>query len=103
VLFNPDTRSANFFVPGLMVVLCQTMATTLAATAIVRQKETGTLEQLFLTPVRSWELVIGKMAPYLVLVLARVEINRPVPSIVSAPPKLLGDAALWSTPKLFCC
>src|SRR5262249_58571885 len=67
VLFNPDTRSANFFVPGLMVVLCQMMATTLAATAIVREKESGTLEQLFLTPVRSWELVIGKMAPYLVL------------------------------------
>jgi ABC-2 type transport system permease protein len=67
VLFNPDTRSANFFVPGLMVVLCQMMATTLAATAIVRDKESGTLEQLFLTPARSWELVIGKMAPYLVL------------------------------------
>jgi ABC-2 type transport system permease protein len=67
VLFNPDTRSANFFIPGLMVVLCQMMATTLAATAIVREKETGTLEQLFMTPVRSWELVIGKMAPYLVL------------------------------------
>jgi ABC-2 type transport system permease protein len=67
VLFNPDTRSADFFVPGLMVVLCQMMATTLAATAIVREKESGTLEQLFLTPVRPWELVIGKMAPYLVL------------------------------------
>ena len=49
------------------IVLCQMMATTLAATAIVREKESGTLEQLFLTPVRSWELVIGKMAPYLVL------------------------------------
>ena len=67
VLFNPDTRSANYFIPGLMVVLCQMMATMLAATAIVREKENGTLEQLFMTPVRSWELVIGKMAPYLVL------------------------------------
>jgi ABC-2 type transport system permease protein len=70
VLFNPDTRSANFFIPGLMVVLCQMMATTLAATAIVREKESGTLEQLFLTPVRSGELVVGKMAPYLVLTTA---------------------------------
>jgi ABC-type multidrug transport system ATPase subunit/ABC-type multidrug transport system permease subunit len=70
VLFNPDTRSANFFIPGLMVVLCQMMATMLAATAIVREKETGTLEQLFMTPVRSLELVIGKMAPYLVLTFA---------------------------------
>src|SRR5262249_20131103 len=69
VLFNPDTRSANFFIPGLMVVLCQMMATMLAATAIVREKESGTLEQLFMTPVRSWELVIGKMTPYLVLTI----------------------------------
>jgi ABC-2 type transport system permease protein len=69
VLFNPDTRSANFFIPGLMVILCQMMATMLAATAIVREKETGTLEQLFMTPVRPWELILGKMAPYLVLTL----------------------------------
>jgi ABC-2 type transport system permease protein len=67
VLFNPDTRSANFFIPGLMVILCQMMATLLAATAIVREKETGTLEQLFMTPVRPSELIVGKMLPYLVL------------------------------------
>jgi ABC-2 type transport system permease protein len=67
VLFNPDTRSANFFIPGLMVTLCQMMATTLAATAVVREKENGTLEQLFMTPVRPRELVAGKMAPYLAL------------------------------------
>ena len=67
ILFNPDTRSANFFIPGLMVVLCQMMATMLAANAIVREKETGTLEQLFMTPVKSLELVLGKTLPYLVL------------------------------------
>ncbi len=69
MLFNPDTRSANFFIPGLMVVLCQMMATMLTANAIVREKERGTLEQLFMTPVRRGELVLGKMFPYLVLVL----------------------------------
>jgi ABC-2 type transport system permease protein len=67
VLFNPDTRSPNFFIPGLMVVMCQMMSTLLAATAIVREKESGTLEQLFMTPVRPTELIPGKMAPYLVL------------------------------------
>src|SRR6266542_344849 len=56
VLFNPDTRSANFFIPGLMVILCQMMASMLAATAIVREKESGTLEQLFMTPVGATEL-----------------------------------------------
>ena len=67
VLFNPDTRSANFFIPGLMVVMCQMMATLFAANAIVREKENGTLEQLFMTPVRPRELILGKMMPYLVL------------------------------------
>jgi ABC-2 type transport system permease protein len=70
VLFNPDTRSANFFIPGLMVVLCQIMATMLAANAVVREKELGTLQQLYMTPVRRGELIVGKMAPYLVLTLA---------------------------------
>jgi ABC-2 type transport system permease protein len=70
VLFNPDTRSANFFIPGLMVIMCQMMATMLAATAIVREKENGTLEQLFMTPVRPGELLVGKMVPYVVLTIA---------------------------------
>jgi ABC-2 type transport system permease protein len=67
VLFNPDTRSANFFLPGLMVVMCQMMATMLSATAIVREKESGTLEQLFMTPVGRGELILGKMMPYALL------------------------------------
>lgn len=67
VLFNPDTRSANFFIPGLMVVMCQVMAVTMSANAIVREKENGTLEQLFMTPVRPGELILGKLLPYLVL------------------------------------
>jgi ABC-2 type transport system permease protein len=67
VLFNPDSRSPNFFIPGLMVFLCQMMATMLTANAIVREKENGTLEQLYMTPVRPAELMVGKLVPYLVL------------------------------------
>ncbi len=67
ILFNPSTRSANFFIPGLMVVMCQMMAIMLSANAIVREKENGTLEQLFMTPVRASELILGKLLPYLVL------------------------------------
>jgi ABC-2 type transport system permease protein len=70
ILFNPDTRSANFFIPGLLVVLCQMMAVMLTANSIVREKENGTLEQLFMTPVRTWELILGKMVPYLCLTMA---------------------------------
>ena len=69
VLFNPDTRSPNFFIPGLMVVLTQMMAVMLSSISIVREKEKGTLEQLFMTPVRAGEVILGKMLPYLVLTL----------------------------------
>jgi ABC-2 type transport system permease protein len=69
ILFNPDTRSPNFFIPGLMVVMCQMMAIMLSANAIVREKENGTLEQLFMTPVRAGELILGKLLPYLMLTL----------------------------------
>jgi len=67
VLFNPETKSANFFIPGLMVVLSQLMATMLTANAVVREKEQGTLEQLYMTPVRAREVMVGKMLPYLVM------------------------------------
>jgi ABC-2 type transport system permease protein len=69
ILFNPDTRSANFFIPGLMVVMCQMMAVMLSATSIVREKENGTMEQLFMTPVRPGELMVGKLLPYLLLTI----------------------------------
>jgi ABC-2 type transport system permease protein len=66
VLFNPDTKSSYFFLPGLMVVMCQMMATVLSANAIVREKESGTLEQFYMTPVRRTEVILGKMIPYIV-------------------------------------
>jgi ABC-2 type transport system permease protein len=67
ILFNPDTRSPNFFIPGLMVVMCQMMATMLTTNSIVKEKELGTLEQLFMTPVLAREVMLGKMGPYIVL------------------------------------
>jgi ABC-2 type transport system permease protein len=72
VLFNPDTRSANFFIPGLLVVMCQLMATQFAANTIVREKVNGTLEQLFMTPVQAKELILGKLTPYLILTIVEM-------------------------------
>jgi len=69
VLFNPDTRSAIFMLPSLLIILTQTMAILLTASSIVREKEKGTLEQLMLTPVRRAELMAGKLLPYLALTL----------------------------------
>jgi ABC-2 type transport system permease protein len=69
VMFNPDSRSPNFFLPGLMTVLLLFVTTMLTAFSIVREKERGTLEQLFVTPVRPLGLMMGKIVPYFMLAL----------------------------------
>lgn len=66
-LFNPDMRSANFMVPGLLGVIMQLVTVMLTALAIVREKENGTLEQLLVTPVSKFGLMIGKLIPYAVI------------------------------------
>ena len=66
-LFNPDMRSANFMVPGLLGVIMQLVTVMLTALAIVREKENGTLEQLLVTPVSRLGLMIGKLIPYAVI------------------------------------
>jgi ABC-2 type transport system permease protein len=67
LLFNPDSRSPNFFLPGLTAVLLLNVTTFLTAFSIVREKERGTLEQLFVTPVRPMGLLLGKLLPYLMI------------------------------------
>ena len=65
MLFNPDSRSPNFFLPGLTAIMLLNVTTFLTAFSIVREKERGTLEQLFVTPVRPFGLLLGKLLPYL--------------------------------------
>ena len=74
VLFNPDSRSANFLIPGMLAVLIQVMTVMLTALAIVREREKGTLEQLYMTPVRPLGLMIGKIVPYAVVAFAELSI-----------------------------
>jgi ABC-2 type transport system permease protein len=64
LMFNPDSRSPNFFLPGLMAVLTLFVTTMLTAFSIVREKERGTLEQLLVTPIRPMGLLLGKILPY---------------------------------------
>ena len=63
VWFNPDLRSRNYFVPGVICNLIMVVTVMLTAMAIVREKELGTIEQLMVTPIRPLELMIGKMVP----------------------------------------
>src|SRR5436190_378489 len=67
ILFNPDSRSPNFLLPGLTAILLLNVTTFLTAFSIVREKERGTLEQLFVTPVRPMGLLLGKLLPYLAI------------------------------------
>ncbi len=65
--YNPDLRSVNFMVPGLLAVVLQMLTMMLTAVAIVRERELGTLEQLVATPIRKTELMLGKILPYVTL------------------------------------
>ena len=65
VLFNPDGRTANFIIPGLIAILLQIVAIVLTALSIVREREKGTLEQLLVTPIHPLGLMLGKLVPYL--------------------------------------
>jgi ABC-2 type transport system permease protein len=64
VWFNPDLKSRNYFVPGVVANIIMIVTLMLTSLAIVREKEIGTMEQLMVTPMRPIELMIGKMLPF---------------------------------------
>jgi ABC transporter DrrB family efflux protein len=64
LLYNPDLESSHFFVPGLIGIIMQLVTLFLTSFAIVRERELGTLEQLFVTPVGRAGLMLGKLVPY---------------------------------------
>ncbi|MEY2498151.1 MAG: drug efflux transport system permease protein ybhF [Verrucomicrobiota bacterium] len=65
MLYNPTMRSPNFFVPGVIGVVLQIGTTFATAMAVVRERERGTLEQLLVSPLSRWGLMLGKLIPYL--------------------------------------
>ena len=70
VWYNPDLVSAYFMIPGVIGMILFALTSIATATAIVRERERGTIEQLIVTPIRSWELVVGKLLPYVILAFA---------------------------------
>jgi ABC-2 type transport system permease protein len=69
IWYNPDTKSAYFFVPGLIALILIMISALLTSITITREKETGTMEQILVSPVRPAEIVIGKVLPYIALAL----------------------------------
>ncbi len=72
VWFNPQLESRFFMIPGVLALILMIVTANLASMAIVREKELGTLEQINVTPLRRWELIVGKLLPYGVIGLVDV-------------------------------
>jgi len=62
--YNPDLKTAFFFLPGLVGFLLQALVPMITASAIVREKERGNIEQLLVTPIKPYEIMVGKLVPY---------------------------------------
>jgi ABC-2 type transport system permease protein len=99
--FNPTGESANLFVPGLMAFVLTIISSLMTAISLTREKETGTMEALLVSPLRPWQIILGKVAPYLaigfisvaaVIVEARLVFDVPLRGSVVL---LLGEGLLF--------
>ena len=72
VWYNPAMQSSIFYLPGLVGLILQVLTVLLTAFAIVREKESGTIEQLNVTPLRRGELIVAKLIPYIIIAYVQV-------------------------------
>ncbi len=93
VWFNPELKSRNYFVPGVIVNIIMLVTLTLTSMAIVREKEIGTMEQLMVTPIRPMELILGKTLPFAVIGLVQL-------AVITTVAMLLFDVPLRGSPLL---
>ena len=93
VWYNPELESRNYMVPGILALLLMVITMLLSSLAIVKEKELGTLEQLNVTPIRSEQLIIGKLMPFVIIGFADVGLVVLVARFVFQVP-LTGSVAL---------
>jgi ABC-2 type transport system permease protein len=67
VWYNPDLKSRWFYVPAVLAMVLLLVTMILPSMAVVREKEIGTLEQIIVTPLQSWQLILGKLTPFVVI------------------------------------
>ena len=100
--FNPTLESANLFVPGLIALVLTLVSALMTAISLSREKEQGTLEVLLVSPLRPWQIIVGKVLPYLglgfaitclVLIAARVVFHVPMRGSVAL---LLAESVLFT-------
>ncbi len=73
--FNPDLESRRYIIPGLVAIILLIITVFLTSMGIVREKEIGTLEQLIVTPIRSYQLILGKVIPFSILGFVEIGIT----------------------------
>jgi ABC-2 type transport system permease protein len=99
--YNPDLRTAVYVVPGLIGVILTMTMVMLTAMGIVRERERGTLEQLIVSPVRRYELVVGKILPYLIIGYVQVTLILLVGHLVFHTPMVGSIALLYGLSSVF--
>jgi len=72
VLFNPTLSSTAYTIPGMLGMICMFLTVLITAISLVRERETGTLEQLLVTPVTALEVVLGKILPFGVVAMGAI-------------------------------
>ena len=99
--YNPELRSNNFIVPGLVAVILMLLSSLLTSLTVVREVERGTMEQILVSPIRPAELMVGKLLPYMllafmdvvmVIMLGRLVFHVP---LVGSPLLLLGAQVVY--------
>jgi ABC-2 type transport system permease protein len=101
VWYNPNLRSQDYMVPGVVVLLLTMVTTLLTSMGIVREREVGTLEQLLVTPIRTWELMLGKLLPFAVLGLVNFSFSLLVAKLMFRIPIAGNLAFLYGCTVLF--
>ncbi len=100
--FNPTRESSNLFIPGLMAYVLTIISSLMTALSLARERETGTMEALLVSPLRPWQIIVGKVAPYLaigllsvvlILVEARLIFNVPIRGSVTL---LIAEGVLFT-------
>ncbi len=102
--YNPERRSSEFLIPGLMVVIIMVVAVQQTAVSLVREREQGTDEQLAISPLAGWEMMIGKLAPWTLLAFGELAAITAVGMAFFALPLRgsLGVLALGAALFVFC-
>ena len=72
IWYNPDLKSRNFMVPGVLALLLMVVTIILTSLAIVKEKESGTIEQLIVTPIKPVQLIVGKLTPFFIIAIVDI-------------------------------